>query len=176
MDYEKAYKEALERAKVINPGTANYNIVTCIFPELKESKDEKMINFISQELVCLRATDEKGSDRYNELTKAIAWLEKQNEQKPSWSEEDIDMIQDAIHWIQEFQQSDKCKDENDMQNSVTCENWLKSLKDKMQPNHWEPRKEQMEALKFVVNYFGELTEHFAEYDGIKSLYNDLKNL
>ena len=52
------------------------------FPELKESEDVKMKNFICNELACLRATDEKGSDRYNELTEAIAWIEKQGAQKP----------------------------------------------------------------------------------------------
>ena len=54
-----------------------------MFPELKKSEeDEKIRNFISNELACLRATDEKGSDRYEELTKAIDWLENQGQQKP----------------------------------------------------------------------------------------------
>ena len=48
------------------------------FPELKESEDERIKNFISNELACLIATDGKGTIRYNELTEAIAWLEKQN--------------------------------------------------------------------------------------------------
>ena len=37
--------------------------------------DEKMANFVTNELACLRATVEKGSDRYEELTNAIAWVE-----------------------------------------------------------------------------------------------------
>ena len=82
MDYKNKYKDALNRVKVINPGTADYEVAVKIFPELKKSKDDIMINFISHELACLRATDEKGSDRYEELTNAIAWLEKQGEQKP----------------------------------------------------------------------------------------------
>ena len=58
----------------------NENInLTQIFPELKESDDEKMRNFIINELACLRATNEKDSDRYEELTNAIAWLEKQRD-------------------------------------------------------------------------------------------------
>lgn len=76
MDYKQKYEEALERAKVINPGTADYEVAVKIFPELKKSKDDIMRNFISHELACLRAIDEKGSDRYKELTDAIAWLEK----------------------------------------------------------------------------------------------------
>ena len=54
-----------------------------IFPELKESERIRMINFISNELACIRATDEKGSDRYDELTEAIDWLENQADQIPS---------------------------------------------------------------------------------------------
>ena len=80
-DYKEKYEQALERAKVINPGTADYEVAVKIFPELKESEDERIKKFISHELACLRAADEKGSDRYKELTDAIAWLEKQKEQK-----------------------------------------------------------------------------------------------
>ena len=80
MDYEQKYKEALSRARVVNPGTKDYNIVTAIFPELKEDEDERIKKFISNELMCLRAVEcnsgGKDSDRYKELTSAIAWLEK----------------------------------------------------------------------------------------------------
>lgn len=41
-NYEQKYKKALEIAKVVNPGTKDYNIVTTIFPELKESNDERI--------------------------------------------------------------------------------------------------------------------------------------
>ena len=41
----------------------------------EESERIRMINFISNELACIRSTDEKGSDRYDELTDAIDWLE-----------------------------------------------------------------------------------------------------
>jgi len=60
----------------------NMEVLEKAFPELKESEDERMKNFISNELVCLRAADEKGIVRYNELTEAIAWLENKGEQKP----------------------------------------------------------------------------------------------
>lgn len=68
--------------------------------ELKESDDEKMRNFIINELVCLRATDEKGSDRYEELTNAIAWLEKQGEQNlPSTNERAwLYLVSDVLTW------------------------------------------------------------------------------
>lgn len=62
----------------------------------------------------------------DELAACIDYVMKR--QKPiELSDDDMAMIQDAIHWVQEFQKSDRCKDENDMQNSVTCENWLKNI-------------------------------------------------
>ena len=75
----KAYDEALEKASAAHKDEDRHLKATLerIFPELKESEDEKMRNFIINELACLRATDEKGSDRYKELTNAIAWVEKQ---------------------------------------------------------------------------------------------------
>lgn len=115
MDYEKAYKKALERARNVHKYSsdiAEIKRMEYIFSELAESEDDKIRNFISNELTCLRATTGKGSDRYEELTNAIAWLEKQGEtftkkdvdnayiegmafakdelekQKPTWSEED----------------------------------------------------------------------------------------
>lgn len=74
MDYEKKYKEALERAKELSKTTtgANYEY---IFPELKESEDEK----IREELICFLNTEItqcKARDKY------IAWLKKQGKQKP----------------------------------------------------------------------------------------------
>ena len=48
----------------------------CVF-SFDIDDDEKMRNFITNELACLRATVEQGSDRYEELTNAIAWVEKQ---------------------------------------------------------------------------------------------------
>ena len=96
MNYEQKYKEALEKAKNVHAllkrsdDCKNYSYaetIEDIFPELRESEDERIRKFISQELACLRANDEKGSDRYEELTDAIVWFEKQGEQKP------IDMIE-----------------------------------------------------------------------------------
>ena len=43
-----------------------------------------MENFIKNELVCLRASEPVGSDRYNELSKAIQWVTEHGdkEEKP----------------------------------------------------------------------------------------------
>ena len=76
----KAYDEALKEISAVHKDEDRHLKATLerIFPELKESDDEKIRNFIINELTCLRAIDEKGSDRYEELTNAIIWLEKQD--------------------------------------------------------------------------------------------------
>lgn len=81
MDYEQKYKEALERARVVNPGTKDYNIVTTIFPELKESEDER----IKEEIIHLvKKSNEYGGYALHkdEADRMITWLEKQGEQSP----------------------------------------------------------------------------------------------
>jgi len=98
------------------------------FPELKESEDVRMKNFISNELACIRATDGKGSDRYNELTEAIAWLKKQSEQKPIWSEEDSMHLTNAI-----------LAAEKEWGAESYTSKWLKSLK----PQQWSGEDERL---------------------------------
>ena len=76
MDYEKAYKEALERARDyykanIKLGKADENLVLeDIFPELKESEDEK----IREQIISF--IEEYGNPAHCEWQKDwIAWLE-----------------------------------------------------------------------------------------------------
>ena len=78
------YEEALERAKELHEsGNALTKLqMEIVFPVLKESKDESIRKYIQHELACLRASEGKGSERYNELSSAIDYLERQKEQKP----------------------------------------------------------------------------------------------
>lgn len=82
MDYEKKYKEALERAKLsrlqlLDIGEEATEIEH-IFPELKESEDER----IRKELIDF-FSDSPDSDTFRGIppSKIIAWLEKQGEIK-----------------------------------------------------------------------------------------------
>ena len=83
MDYEKAYKEALERARQFSDKPYledSKGIVDYIFPELKEKEDEQHRKWILEYLYDgLRKSDEQFKDHFKA---AIAWLEKQCEQKP----------------------------------------------------------------------------------------------
>jgi len=84
---EKArrYDEVIERAKSLLDYSQLGNAwIYKLLPEFRESEDERIRNFISNELACLRALDEKGSVRYDELTEAMTWFEKQGEVKESF--------------------------------------------------------------------------------------------
>ena len=83
MDYEKLYKEALERAKKkysAFKGMKQGDVIEDIFPVLKESDDER-IRKVAIEFV-------KQNNSFNNLLgiskdEVIDWLEKQSEQKPA---------------------------------------------------------------------------------------------
>ena len=93
-DYKEKYEQALERAKVVNPGTTDYNIVTEIFPELKESKDEKLSKLLHK-VICHFVNDPQISFlEREEVSKKIfpyiEELEKQGEQKPAFCHHEVD--------------------------------------------------------------------------------------
>lgn len=81
MDYEKKYNEALERAKGIlnvNPSRTELgNIMESIFPELRESEDERMRK---KTINCLTMHN-KGCVDAKDIDECIAWLEKQKGDK-----------------------------------------------------------------------------------------------
>lgn len=81
MDYEKKYKEALERAKDIYTYYCDdrhqLRKIECIFPELKEGDDER----IREEILEYFQQFENEELRGVNISDWIAWLEKQGEQK-----------------------------------------------------------------------------------------------
>lgn len=89
MDYEKKYKEALERAKVIYQGSYKPDTAATIaetlqnvFPELTKSEDEKTER-ISKEIIKYleRTVPHNHRDEVLKSKEWIAWLEKQGEQR-----------------------------------------------------------------------------------------------
>ena len=156
MDYEKKYKEALERAKQFSETPYledSKGIVEYIFPELAESKDEE----IRKELI---AAFQNGVT-YNQISKAkakdyIAWLEKQGEQKPTECSKEDERNFDIIYGI--------------IYNSCIAEDasrlnaWLLSLRPQKQ---WKPSDNELEVLRLA-----------AEKDGtcLMGLYEQLKKL
>ena len=130
MDYEKAYKEALELMKGCIPdGNGFVNIRPCdIFPELKESEDERVREAIYNALKYLET--ELSWDFLDDvdILDAYAWLKKQGdknklieelgeykakyiqevlqkhleEQKPAWSEEGEKIRKALIDFVQQY--------------------------------------------------------------------------
>ena len=90
MDYEKAYKKALERAKKVHKYSsdiAEIKRMEDIFPELKESEDEKIRK---AQLDYWRSVG--GKEWHGvPVQETIAWLEKQSENKPVWTDNDRTM-------------------------------------------------------------------------------------
>ena len=87
MDYEKKYKEALERAKEIiecskNSGSKEVRMVLSFFPELAEGEDEKICRKLIAFLKQCKAVYGDGFKQFDlNIDDAIAWLEKKGEQK-----------------------------------------------------------------------------------------------
>ena len=121
MDYEKKHKEEVVRATQLwECGDITRENLEYIFPELKESEDERNRKGIIKFLIDVN----NGAYTKSELEIAswIAWLEKQGEQKPKWTEEDslmIDSIIDTMKWLEGKGATNMKID------------WLKSLKKRM---------------------------------------------
>lgn len=137
MDYEKKYKEALERARNIRFGNTNSALanVVCeeIFPEIRESEDE----MIRKEMISIFSKFEESytlyGDKYD-YKKWVAWLEKQGDQKPTWSDDDEKMMQ-LIHKYVKASASNF-----DYEN---IQIWFRNIKNRVQ-HHWKPTDERKE--------------------------------
>ena len=82
MNYEKAYKTALERAREFQKSKDGLCVLTAesIFPELKESNDEKMWKLIKKYAHCNISAIALNADHIDRKELEI-WLEKQSKQK-----------------------------------------------------------------------------------------------
>ena len=178
------YKEKLELARdwYNDQSTTNKEkvLLETLFPELKEGERirEAIINHLKQdiELECTLSEDEG--------YKWIAWLEKQSEispilsdssnigkngQKPAeWS--DIDERAMGIIGI-----ALRHYDMDGKWDRRFALDWLNSLKNRVQP-HWKPNDEQMQSLYFAIITYSKKDDCKLTYDGLNSLYDDLKNL
>ena len=167
MDYENLYKNALERARVWKEKSGmpadKQGILDDIFPELAESEDEKVRKALIE--MVHDATGDSLWVAYNvHKEEALAWLEKQGEQKSiEWGEDDEEMLRSIIATC-ELAEADR--DSSPARHLLEMQlNWLKSLKPQ---SHWKPSDEQMDALKHYVD---------TTMDGdIDLLYQDLKEL
>lgn len=163
----KRYDEAITKARnivnSINVGLIGKDSFEAVFPELKESEDEKVreeiISFIKDNTLTYTENGAKSQIRW------VAWLEKQKDKE--WSEEDEKGRGDAL-WCCK-QAASIAKDENDMGNCWYAEKWLKSLRPQ---SHWKPSEEQIIALRWVLNNIP-YNKHKEEISGLLDQIKEL---
>ena len=206
MDYEKKYKVTLERAReALNDGTISSNTIAYlqnIFPELKESKDEKIRKaLIRFHKSTIDIDGIKGDD-------ILTWLEKQGEQKSATI--DIDKMVDNYannkeRGNEEFGKPVPCmirayrQGLNDAIGKVVLkpawseedEKMLRTiisdgirgaefdmlqigwLKSLKERYTWKPSDEQIHAFEQVYDWYN---DNFAPSETLTSLYEQLKKL
>lgn len=131
MDYEKKYKEEVVRATQLwECGDITREQLEYIFPELKESEDERIrkellkhcTNAVNGVTMCVSTAD---------YARWLAWLERQGEQKSAWSEEDKKKINRIYQLIAEAADehafSTTCRLIGDKE-CVELQDFLRSLK------------------------------------------------
>lgn len=166
------YEEALERAREIyNAPVATIvtrTFLEQIFPELKVSEDERIINRI---ISYLKQDIEEYPERKERIDEMLAYLKKRKEQKPAeWNEEDDELVEDLIKLAKYYSDTE---DETEFKPHIS---WLKALPERFNSRpHWKPSEEQMQYLLAVINdpnNTGAESCHLI----LESLYNDLKKL
>lgn len=193
---EKAtrYDEAIERAESIYnetaiPSATTKGICTYIFPELKESEDERIsgniiatihlyygepLEYEAKEMIAwlekqceqkIKTPDESlgiDSDTYNKIADECIY----GEQKPDWSEE-IEAAISLLKHIAEEQEKDYCPhNANALRKAAQ---YLESIRPQ---NTWKPSDEHMNTLEYYMHTLV-CNEHKEVLFG---LYADLKKL
>ena len=171
MNYEEKYKKALEKAKIyrnhlIETGD-DTNEIEYIFPEIVEIENEK----IREEILSVIKQFDKNTTicgKNYDYNKWIDWLEKQGEQKSSWSEEDeyqINTILYGLYLKKELYKKEGNKVEEDRYN--TQYNWLKSIKGRVQPQQKQEWSEEDEKIIETMCKEGDLKP--SEMEWLRSL-------
>ena len=181
VDYKEKYEQAMERARQFfeKPYLEDSaGIVGHIFPELKESEDERIRKEIRNFIF-------NYPEYLIERDSWLTWLEKQGktspiisnpsnigkvEQKPTWSEEDQEIWEEISNLLWEGFKKTYTKFSWD-----EIKGWIKpkieSFKIRAQSqSYWKPTDEQMNALDDVISSRG------IKYDVLSELWKDLEKL
>jgi Mg/Co/Ni transporter MgtE len=147
MEREEAIEVVKKNYPYINDSISQFETaLRTLIPELAESEDERtwIINYLSNRILNSPIIAEKEN-----LKKAIAWLEKQGEQKPAWSEEDEKLVKNLISTLSNLY----ARNLIEKKTKEKYTNLLKSLKDRVQPqSQWKPSEEQIKALERAMRY------------------------
>ena len=204
MDYEKKYKEALERAKEIiecsKSDTKEVRMVLSFFPELRENKNEKVKKSLIRLVKSFYDVNFPTPEGFTK-EQLLSWLEKQGDQKPAaWSKEDEKMIEAALQlaheygrhglwcWLKSLRPHNWTKE--DKERYISClqrlgtgnpeqpetinSKWFKEHV--YSQNRWKPSDEQIVALEKTLKYFQMFTAFGETIDRLKELEEQLKKL
>ena len=165
--YDEAIKVAKSKINNDKDHVLYENDITDIFPELAESEDERIRKNLIELLLDTPSQDI--ISHHLGLNEVLAWLEKQgkngangNDRKipfDAWSEED----EKQARQIERIVHDDGCTQK--LQKQIA--DWLKSLKDRIQP---QPKQEWSEddevALKDVCDWLDRLSMTFVGNESI----------
>ena len=165
---EKAsrYDEVLNRAKITldccgSTSIATKNAVYDIFPELRESEDEKVRKELLEHCKNQAEPYIKTGNKCPQIQSWIAWLEKQGEPKLS---------EDLGEYITELsKQFPEVSFAKLSRIAVRVKNWLEK---QGKETSWKPSKEEMDVLYGLAYITNQYDEHKEEV--ITRLYQDLK--
>lgn len=162
-------KEAIEVIKKNWPDSGFTQLreaLNTLVPELKESEDERIRKAIGAAICGTMAVSILEANGAN-LPDALAYLERQKEQKPAeWSEEDKKWFKEIELMALSFS--------NDTNYRERFFNWLKSIRPQ---SHWKPSEEQVDALRvYLYNPQYIDSSEDIRLKLVESLYNGLKSL
>lgn len=190
MDYEKKYKEALERAKDWfsngEPTEHTKSIIFDLFPEIKESEEKKNLEIIigcipdeslriwleNQQKEKLILKDQIESLQAALVAKDKTWEARMAKQKPiEWREKDEKIRKAIIHSL------DRAFTHNSTiyeMNKEQCLAWLEKQKPVETQSQWKPTIEQVETLYETLDSNKLIQDK--EYNILSSLCKDLRKL
>ena len=205
--YEKKYNEALERAKKWERehphGYVIKDMMEYIFPELRESEDERIRKELVQFLTEIKSISEGGRDSWHVrkedakmCTDFLAYLERQKEQKPRLIGEDsvekmARQMYETGQTIEEQKPAEWSEEDEKMLAAISkalgCDTAEKTLVNEgvtlvmaagflesLRPS-WKPSEEQMEALEYVIrDYREDSCNATANY--LQEILDHLKNM
>ena len=166
-DYKEKYKQAVKKIKdLFNEGEQKgFTIITYrkdfekIFPELKESEDERIRKAI---LELVRQSSEV-LDRQNQ-NNMIAWLEKQGEQKPTeWKQENREELTEFENAMMHI--GDSFFGENaglDPNNTVTIKEQAELLLELVPSKEWSEEDER--NLQGIIDEINANKNNAPDYD------------
>lgn len=172
----KAYDEALKRAKKLNADNMmSDEAIEEIFPELRESEDERirkdLIKYLESDRDCQPCQNVSFYDR------SIAWLEKQGEQKPNLSNS-VGSEQKPIPPFDELTPDEKMnhplylegfdvgravqKVFNEQKWSEEDESYLQTVINEMEANKKEARESEHKKYDTIISWLKSLRPHLKQ--------------